>query len=120
MPAIFSHLSFDLVFYSVYDLRNIQESGALFVRKVATAIDPNMYHILPVDNPTEIPPIDWPTEVQVSAVPNWEKKLAQYKQRANQRKETKKPVGVEEEEDKSSSDDTEVSNGAAESERELL
>jgi hypothetical protein len=58
------------------------------VRKVAKVIDPNMYKILPVDDPIQIPPIEWPKEVQISAVPDWEKMLAMYKSRAkNKRKE---------------------------------
>jgi hypothetical protein len=54
---------------SVYDLNNIRLSGALYVRKVARAIDPNMYKILPVDLPQQIPPISWPSDVRMSPVP---------------------------------------------------
>jgi hypothetical protein len=60
------------------------------VRKVAKAVDPNMYKILPVDDPIDIPSIEWPKEVQVSAVPNWEKMIAMYERQAkNKRKEEK-------------------------------
>jgi hypothetical protein len=62
-------------FLGVYDLANIRYSGALYIRKVATAIDENLFHLLPVDTPEQIPAIEWPREVQISPVPNWEKKL---------------------------------------------
>jgi hypothetical protein len=66
-------------FLGIYDLDNIQRSGALFIRKVATAIDHNLFKLLPVDDPEEIPPISWPKEVKISPVPDWEKKLAEMK-----------------------------------------
>lgn len=67
-------------FLGVYDLLNIRDSGALYIRKVATSIDANIYAILPVDQPADIPPIGWPNEVKLSPVPNWEKKLAAMKE----------------------------------------
>ncbi len=67
-------------FLGVYDLLNIRESGALFVRKVATAIDHNLFEILPVDRPEDIPPIGWPREVDLSPKPNWQKKMAAMKE----------------------------------------
>jgi hypothetical protein len=54
----------------------------LYIRKVARLIDPNMYEILPVDLPHLIPPISWPSDVKISAVPDWEKTLAQYQKQA--------------------------------------
>ena len=73
-----------------YDLNNIRLSGALYIRKVARVIDPNMYSILPVDLPNLIPPISWPSDVKISPVPDWEKTLAQYrKQAATEKKESK-------------------------------
>jgi len=60
-------------FLGVYDLNNIRLSGALYVRKVARAIDPNMYKILPVDLPQQIPPISWPSDVRMSPVPHFGK-----------------------------------------------
>jgi hypothetical protein len=73
-----------------YDLFDIKASGALYVRKVATAIDPNMYRILPVDDNNDIPPITWPKEVRLSPVPDWKKRVAEFKKKhAAKRKETK-------------------------------
>jgi hypothetical protein len=66
-------------FLGIYDLDNIRRSGALFIRKVATAIDPNLFKLLPVDDPEEIPPISWPKEVKISPAPGWEKTLAPMK-----------------------------------------
>jgi hypothetical protein len=74
---------------SVYDLGSIRESGALFVRKVAHAIDPNMYKLLPVDKPEDIPPILWPVEIKLSPVPNWTKTVEQYKLKAIKEHEKK-------------------------------
>jgi hypothetical protein len=42
-----------------------------------------MYHILPVDEPEQIPWIGWPKEVEVTDVPDWEATLAKYKTRAH-------------------------------------
>ena len=67
---------------STYDLNNIRLSGALYVRKVAQAIDPNMYIILPVDRPEQIPPISWPSDVKIGPVPDWEKTVAQLRKKA--------------------------------------
>lgn len=61
-------------------------SGALYARKVARMIDPNMYTILPVDSPKEIPPISWPNDVRLSPVPDWERTLAQIRKQAEQKK----------------------------------
>eukprot|EP00934_Nitzschia_sp_Nitz4_P009176 Nitzschia sp. Nitz4//scaffold438_size7339//211//1869//NITZ4_009158-RA/size7339-processed-gene-0.0-mRNA-1//1//CDS//3329551856//9166//frame0 len=67
-------------YLGVYDLNNIRESGALYIRKVATSLDPNMYRILPVDHPSSIPPILWPLDVKVSPVPtDWNKKIREMK-----------------------------------------
>lgn len=63
-------------FLGVYDLKNIRDSGSLFIRKVATVIDHNMYTLLPVDNPYQIPSISWPKDVQVIPAPDWERWLA--------------------------------------------
>jgi len=61
-------------------------SGALYIRKVAQSIDPNMYKILPVDLPHQIPPISWPSDIKISPVPDWEKKLAEYRKQAAKKK----------------------------------
>jgi len=66
-------------FLGTYDLNNIRLSGALYVRKVARLVDPNIYEILPVDIPQLIPTISWPSNIKISPVPDWEKRLAQYR-----------------------------------------
>jgi hypothetical protein len=85
-------------FLGVYDLANIQEYGALYIRKVATSIDHNLFKILPVDGPDQIPPISWPKEVKISPVPDWDKKLLEWKRmhEAEQaKKEAEKDTKVE-------------------------
>jgi hypothetical protein len=58
-------------FLGVYDLGSIKDSGALFIRKVAKDVDPNMFHIFPVSHPRDIPSIYWPNEVKVSERVDW-------------------------------------------------
>ena len=59
-------------YLGIYDLADIKESGALFLRKASTRIDPNLYHLLPVDTPGQIPNIQWPEfGVKASQVPDW-------------------------------------------------
>ncbi|KAL3941277.1 MAG: hypothetical protein SGARI_000657 [Bacillariaceae sp.] len=77
-------------FLGVYDLANIRDSGALFVRKVANVIDYNLYHLLPVDKPEQIPRIGWPKEVELSDVPDWEATLQKYKTRALHKQQLEK------------------------------
>ena len=76
-------------FLGVYDLANIKYSGALYIRKVATAIDENLFRLLPVDHPNQIPDIDWPIEVKVCSKPNWEKKLAGMREKHKRELESK-------------------------------
>lgn len=76
-----------------YDLFDIKASGALYVRKVATAIDPNMYRILPVNDNGDIPPITWPKEVHLSPVPDWNKKVAEYQKKLAAKRKDKKADG---------------------------
>jgi hypothetical protein len=76
-------------YLGVYDLAKIRLYGALFIRKVATAIDPNLFRILPVDSPEEIPDIGWPNEVQISPLPDWGKKLAALKENHLKEKQQK-------------------------------
>jgi hypothetical protein len=64
-------------FLGVYDLANIRESGALFIRKVSEHVDPNLLHLLPVERSEDIPPIQWPEEVAISDKPDWEKRKAE-------------------------------------------
>jgi hypothetical protein len=74
-----------------YDLFEIEASGALYIRMVATAIDPNnMYRILPVDDNDDIPPIAWPKEVQLSPVPDWPKTVAPLQKRLADDEQRKK------------------------------
>ncbi len=58
-------------FLGVYDLGNIRDEGAIFIRKVAKDIDPNIFNLLPVTHPTEIPRIYWPREVKVTKKVDW-------------------------------------------------
>lgn len=62
-------------YLGVYDLANIRDSGALFVRKISTAIDANMIRLLPVHRREDIPPIQWPEELLITEKPNWDEKL---------------------------------------------
>ena len=82
-------------FLGVYDLANIRQSGALFIRKVATGVDHNLFLILPVERPRNIPPIAWPREVQLSPVPNWKKKLAAMKEQYLKEKQANEATNVE-------------------------
>jgi len=77
-------------FLGTYDLNNIRLSGALFVRKVAQMIDPNIYRILPVEEPQQIPPISWPNDVQISPVPDWAKTIAQMQKQEKEKSLEKK------------------------------
>ena len=91
-----------------YDLNNIRISGALFIRKVATMIDPNMYRILPVDDPEDIPPISWPKEVQLSPVPDWEKTVTEYKKLAQEKLDKQKADQKKKEEGSSEDEEEEI------------
>ncbi len=68
-------------YLGVYDLANIKKSGALFIRKVADELDPNLRNILPVNNKDEIPHIQWPEEVKISEKIDWETFLEKFQQR---------------------------------------
>jgi hypothetical protein len=58
-------------YLGVYDLAKIKKSGALFIRKVSSEIDPNLHNLFPVSNKDLIPNIDWPEEVKLTEKPNW-------------------------------------------------
>jgi hypothetical protein len=73
-------------FLGVYDLESIQESGALYVRKVSHFMDSNLYKILPVEHADDIPPIGWPKEIKLSPVPDWEKTIQQLKEKYYKKK----------------------------------
>jgi hypothetical protein len=60
-------------FLGVYDLSNIKESGALFIRKVSVYVDRNIVDLLPVQDMNDLPSIQWPEELKISPSPNWEK-----------------------------------------------
>lgn len=92
-------------FLGVYDLFNIRESGALFVRKVSEAVDPNMIQLLPVDSSDEIPPIQWPDEVKIEDKPDWEAFLTRLEARA----------AVDDDDAVDNTDDDEIESGLDES-----
>jgi hypothetical protein len=71
-PSVEASRPWGPYFLGVYDLGSIRESGALFVRKVSTHIDPNMVSLLPVDREDQIPLIHWPEEVKMIPKPDWE------------------------------------------------
>jgi hypothetical protein len=71
-------------YLGVYDLANIRQSGALFVRKISTSIDPNLLQLLPVDDASEIPPIQWPEEILLSEKPDWDKRLSEMHKKAKE------------------------------------
>eukprot|EP00980_Cylindrotheca_fusiformis_P002142 scaffold481_cov208-Cylindrotheca_fusiformis.AAC.8 len=77
-------------FLGVYDLSDIKNSGALYVRKVSSILDPNLFSLLPVEDPDDIPEISWPKEVKISPVPDWEKKVAEMKAKYKKELEAKK------------------------------
>ena len=80
-PTVLTEAStFPSLVGSVYDLANILDHGALYIRKVSSLIDHNLFEILPVDNPQRVPPISWPKEVRVSPVPDWGRKLKEYRE----------------------------------------
>jgi hypothetical protein len=56
-------------------LANIKDSGALFIRKLAKEIDPNLFDLLPVNSKDQIPYIQWPNEIKISEKINWDKLL---------------------------------------------
>jgi len=58
-------------YLGVYDLAKIKDSGAIFIRKVSSAIDPNLLQIFPVDDNEHIPYISWPEEVRLIEKPVW-------------------------------------------------
>jgi len=66
-------------YLGVYDLANIKDTGALFIRKVNKMIDSNIFHILPVNSRDEIPYIQWPNEVRISKKMDWERLFAYMK-----------------------------------------
>jgi len=72
-------------YLGVYDLGNIKDSGALFVRKVNRHIDPNLELLLPVGDRDDIPAIYWPNEVKVSKLIDWDRLIEEFQRR----KETK-------------------------------
>ena len=47
-------------YLGTYDLKDIKDSGALFIRKVSPLVDANILRILPVDDHSLIPDISWP------------------------------------------------------------
>ena len=62
-------------YLGVYDLANIKETGALFIRKVAKEVDPNLFQIFPVERREDIPDIQWPEEVKINEKIDWKSLL---------------------------------------------
>lgn len=62
-------------FLGVYDLKEIKDSGALFVRKVSDRIDYNIVEMLPVYDRNDIPRIGWPKEIEISPKTDWKEKF---------------------------------------------
>ncbi|GMH54185.1 hypothetical protein TrLO_g6390 [Triparma laevis f. longispina] len=53
-------------FLGIYDLLDIKRSGALFIRKVSLAVEPNLYNVFPMKSREEIeglPDISWHKEI---------------------------------------------------------
>jgi len=90
-------------YLGVYDLKDIKDSGALFVRKISVSVDENMYRVLPVDRREDIPEIGWVNhQVDLSDVPDWEREKERLMEKARRREEAKL---VEEEEVRGDGDD---------------
>jgi len=91
-------------FLGVYDLANIKRSGALFVRKASTFLDPNLVHLLPVASFDDLPDIGWPPgmAIQLSPKPDWEATKAELmrKAKAKDEKKIKKKTSQEKETNK--------------------
>ena len=49
-------------YLGTYDLGDIRDHRALFVRKTSRHVDPSIFKVLPVDDFGQIPPIYWPKE----------------------------------------------------------
>jgi hypothetical protein len=47
-------------YLGTYDLKDIKDSGALFIRKISPLVDENIFRLLPVDDHADIPDISWP------------------------------------------------------------
>ena len=47
-------------YLGAYDLKDIRDFGAFFIRKVSDDVDPTLFSVLPVDDHDMIPPIAWP------------------------------------------------------------
>ena len=59
-------------FLGAYDLGAIQQSGALYCRKVSAYVDVNVVRLLPVRDASAIPNLVWPLGgVAVSPQPDW-------------------------------------------------
>ena len=68
-------------YLGTYDLANIKDSGALFIRKVAKEIDPNIFRLFPVSHESDIPYIQWPKEVKVSPTTNFDEIIKYWKRK---------------------------------------
>lgn len=86
-------------FLGAYDLANLRDSGALFVRKVSQFVDPNIVNLLPVRKANEIPYIQWPREVKISPKVDWDKRIHEWMEKAKKDKAVKEKVKEEEEQE---------------------
>ena len=80
-------------FLGVYDLANIIDSGALFIRKVSVTVDPNIVRLLPVRDWSDLPYIGWPDEIMITEKPSWEKKKAELIKKYKEEKKRKQMEG---------------------------
>jgi len=76
-------------FLGIYDLGDIVDSGALFIRKVSVNVDPNIVYMFPVSRESDIPYIRWPNELQISEKPNWERIKQEMMKKAKEEEEKK-------------------------------
>ena len=52
-------------YLGIYDLQSIRQSGSLYIRKVSSLVDENLYRVLPVSNfIQDVPIIGWPRQPQ--------------------------------------------------------
>lgn len=64
----------------------MKRSGALFIRKVSMLVEPNLFHMLPVNDIKTLPDIEW-VDLKISEVPDWEKLKALLINKAKKRRE---------------------------------
>jgi hypothetical protein len=86
-------------FLGIYDLKDIKDSGALFIRKVSKEVEPNIYLMFPQENraATEaLPDIDWGSDglnYEITKRPDFQWFNKQKELHARQKRESKKLGG---------------------------